>query len=179
MDTSLIIQTVIAGVVSGLVLLILQALFTPTRAAVGAIYQRLASWVRQLVSWASQLVSWAREFLFVKPHCTIKRRLFAMCDVSLEDLNMVGVDTSKYQPQLGDRKCIESGMTFTVAAKDVKKISQLNGSISMSVDDFNIAGIDLIDKEYSFPDQEYEVPCFVDDIHPLAKSMKQFIALKK
>lgn len=172
MDTNSFIQQVIVVVVGGVVLFFIMKLITLIGAAIGAIYQRIVRWVRKLVRWLRQLVEWIRQVLFeVKSYCKKKRRMFAVCDVPLEDLGMVGVDISKYRLQLGDSKCIEAGMTVTVDAKDVKKINRLFGSISIS--DFN-----FVDKESFFLDKEYEVPCFVDDIHPLAKFMK-LNALKK
>ena len=179
MDTNTIIQGVIIGVVSGLLLLIAKPLIPPIRAATGAIYKRLVSWVCQLFAWVRQLVSRIRQFLFVKPYCKKKRRLFAVCDVLLEDLDKVGVDTSKYQPQLGESKVIDECTTVTVDAKDVEKIKSLKCLKTLTRDDYDVGVLDRVGKEYVFPDKEFVIPCFVDETHGVAKSMKQLKPLRK
>ena len=187
MDTNSFIDGVIIVVVGGLLLSFLLYLITPVKAAVGKIYKRL-------VGWGCQLVRWIRQFLFeAKTYCTRKRRLFALCDVHLGDLDALGVDISKIVPQLGDRKRIEAGMTVTVDTKDAKKINtgkfvgsiSLNNFVKFSASKDISMDLVLVDKLFkiavsrSVDNNEITVPCFVDDIHPIAERMKRLNTPKK
>lgn len=60
------------------------------------------------------------------------------------------MDTSKFQPQLGESNFIEEGTTVTVDAKDVKKIKSLKCLKSITIDDYDFGDIDPFHKEYFF-----------------------------
>ena len=188
MDTGSIIEELIIVVVGGLLLSFLIFIFTvtPISAIVGKIYKRL-------VRWGCQLVRWVRHILFeTKTYCTRKRKLMAVCDVNLEDLDTVGIDTSTIVPQLGNSKRIEAGITITVYSKDAKKIKRL--VCSRSTKEFvqitapKDISMDLVVlrelrriavSDSSISDNEIAVPCFVDDIHPIVKLRKRLSTSKK
>lgn len=185
MDTSSFIQQVLVLVIVGVVLIIVTLLATPVSAVIGAIFQGLVRWVRQPVRRV-------RQILFeIKTYCTKKRRLLAVCDVNLENLDMEGVDTSIIVSQLGDGERIEAGMTITVYAEDAKKIKRLICSRSKNefiqfTDPRDIIKDVVVLSELrkiavadsSTSDNEITVPCFVDDIHPIAKFRERLNASK-